>query len=160
MIELAIGPVDMKRCIAFVKEWCPQAHGFEIIGPPSWNYNCYANTFGERDQWLCAWDGENETWIRDRCEEEGWTEQKDLNTMVVPGQMRIVFYAKDGQIRHGARQLDDGRWESKLGAGPLIVHRTLECVMWPERYKDDEDEDCDYGEPYAMFVKPVAVYDK
>jgi hypothetical protein len=42
------------------------------------------------------------------------------------GQDRIAIYAKNGRPTHAARQLDDGRWTSKLGRSEDVTHERLE----------------------------------
>jgi hypothetical protein len=44
---------------------------------------------------------------------------------------KVVVYALDGKPTHAARQLADGKWTSKLGKGPLVMHNTPRGVEGP-----------------------------
>ena len=59
---------------------------------------------------------------------------------------KIVIYGKrkDGRLKitHGALQLHNGRWSSKLGQGPLIVHVKANAVSGPS-----------YGKPIAVYYR-------
>lgn len=144
-----LSPDVIERESEDVREWFPRARNFEVIGRSTYRYNCYANAFGIRDQWLSQ-HGENEILVRSICDQDGWTEQVDLDETMVPGRERIAFYAKDGEWTHGARQLEDGRWESKVGCGPLIIHETLECLT-----VSGDDDEYGYGEPVVMFTREL-----
>ena len=43
-----------------------------------------------------------------------------------PGYEKIAIYAFVGQFTHVARQLDDGRWTSKLGNREVVTHPSPE----------------------------------
>jgi hypothetical protein len=42
-----------------------------------------------------------------------------------PGVEKVAIYADGGVVKHAARQLEDGRWTSKLGRGHDITHATV-----------------------------------
>ena len=44
---------------------------------------------------------------------------------IEPGYEKIALYAFIGQFTHVARQLEDGRWTSKLGNQETITHPSL-----------------------------------
>jgi hypothetical protein len=45
---------------------------------------------------------------------------------------KIVFFQKNGEITHAARQLPNGTWTSKMGEGTDILHHTPEALEDPE----------------------------
>ena len=45
------------------------------------------------------------------------------------GYDKIALYEKNGVPTHAAKQLDDGRWKSKLGPWEDIEHKTVEAVQ-------------------------------
>jgi hypothetical protein len=45
-----------------------------------------------------------------------------------PGFEKVVFYEKDGEIKHAARQETDGIWASKLGPHYDIRHHSPEAL--------------------------------
>jgi SEC-C motif len=51
---------------------------------------------------------------------------------VEAGYDKIVLYAVDGSVKHAARQLDDGRWTSKLGPWVDIEHLASTDVSGPK----------------------------
>lgn len=106
------------------------------------SYNCFAWAACSTDRWLEP-DHPFGYWPTDvpsrlilnnltavyekagfeRCESE------DLE----PGYEKIAIYTdRRGLPRHSARQLDNGKWTSKLGQEEDIEHDTLEAVEGPE----------------------------
>ena len=45
-----------------------------------------------------------------------------------PGWQKVVIYANDEGPQHMARQLEDGRWTSKMGDNVDLTHATVEGV--------------------------------
>lgn len=62
---------------------------------------------------------------------------------VEPGYNKVALYAKDGEFRHVARQMRNGRWTSKLGKLEDISHE-LDAI--------EGSGDYGYGE-VAVFMK-------
>ena len=107
------------------------ADGYEITSDASKVYNCIAWVLGiSTQQW-------------DHNDPEGyWPERLPRNqkaeTIVQlfagfgyavcdgcerePGYEKVAIYAVDGRFAHVARQLEDGRWTSKLGDLEDITH--------------------------------------
>ena len=105
--------------------------GYEITGEASRVYNCTAWALGITSQrWDCDvpgsyWppslprDNRIETLMR-LFAREGFALCDD--DALEPGYEKIALYAFVGHFTHVARQLEDGRWSSKLGNLELIVH--------------------------------------
>ncbi len=51
--------------------------------------------------------------------------EKCENGAIEYGNDKIALFTRDGFVKHAARQLANGRWSSKLGAGYDISHATL-----------------------------------
>lgn len=60
----------------------------------------------------------------------GYIEESD--SQVEPGWDKVAFYVDDDDMpQHFAKQLDDGRWSSKLGDLIDVEHDNLECLVGP-----------------------------
>ncbi len=102
--------------------------GYQITSPPSLQYNCVAWALGITTQW---WSHDR-TWLDSvsRSLEPGaLTQLFEAFGYVLcdspdrePGYEKVALYALDGEWQHAARQLDDGRWTSKLGPFEDITH--------------------------------------
>ena len=108
--------------------------GYEITGEASRVYNCTAWALGITTQkWDC--NDRNAYWPpslprNNRIEtlmllftREGYSLCDD--DALEPGYEKIALYAFVGQFTHVARQLEDGRWTSKLGEREVITHPSL-----------------------------------
>ena len=60
---------------------------------------------------------------------------------VEDGHQKVALYEVQGQAKHAALQMPNGRWRSKMGRGPLIEHRSPESLS-----------DGIYGEP-TVFMR-------
>ncbi len=104
--------------------------GFQITSPESPVYNCVAWAAGDDTDW---WNYSPQhywpEWAPRSSEAEssaqvflglGYTicdsEEKE------DGYDKVALYALDGEWQHAAKQLDDGRWTSKLGRFEDITH--------------------------------------
>lgn len=105
--------------------------GYEITGEPSRTYNCIAWALGiSTRKWDCNdlnayWPPSlpRDHWIGTIMllfAGEGFSVCMD--DAPEPGFEKIALYAFVGQFTHVARQLDDGRWTSKLGNAETITH--------------------------------------
>ena len=105
--------------------------GYEITGEPSREYNCIAWALGiSTRKWDC--NAPNGYWppslprnnrvetVMQLFANEGYSVCEDGE--VEPGYEKIAIYAFVGQFTHVARQLEDGRWTSKLGNREVITH--------------------------------------
>ena len=108
--------------------------GYEITGEASDEYNCIAWALGATAPWwgyqdpgdywppLLPHNQEIGTLMR-LFAGEGFALCDD--DAPAPGYEKIALYAFVGQFTHVARQLEDGRWSSKLGNREVITHPSL-----------------------------------
>jgi hypothetical protein len=118
--------------------------GYEVTSPETIDYtqpmyNCIA--FAADDQTLWWWpDQDGEAYWP-----EGVTRTVTRNAFVAAfgtigyeicdngavdvGYDKIAIYEKNGIPTHAAKQLEDGRWKSKLGQWEDIEHITVEAVQ-------------------------------
>jgi hypothetical protein len=123
---------------------------FEVLAPPTaadkkTGYNCIAHTIRVYNKWV--WPGTKVADFDRLYGSHGYKRMRKLDYRFNAELDKIVLYAKvhkNGVIEctHGARQLADGTWTSKLGSGPLIRHATPSAVGGPS-----------YGRPIAVYVK-------
>jgi hypothetical protein len=123
---------------------------FEVLAPRTKVYNCIAWSVGIRNRWV--WPGVTISAFDQLYGSHGFRRVRTgrlskSDYRPVPGIQKIVLYAivyKNGKVKctHGARQLPDGTWTSKLGKLPLIRHLTPQALNGPS-----------YGRPIAVYVK-------
>jgi hypothetical protein len=124
--------------------------GCEILAPSTGRedrkgaYNCIAHTLRIYDRWV--WPGDKVSDFDHLYGSYGYRRINRLDYSFRPTTDKIVLYGmmKGGRVvcTHGARQLADGTWTSKLGGGPLIRHKTPDSVDGPS-----------YGVPIAVYVR-------
>ena len=101
---------------------------FEITSPETPDYNCIAWAANDVTRWWeptrywppgvprqyteSAYIGAFESLRYKKCE----------SSEIEPGYEKVVLFLKDGRPKHMARQLEDGRWASKLGGLWDIEH--------------------------------------
>ena len=78
--------------------------GVRVTSPPAKEYNCIA--------WAA---GDEKRFGYEECN------TPDLEH----GYRKVAIYAKDGIPTHAARQLDSGKWTSKLGKAEDVEHDAL-----------------------------------
>jgi type VI secretion system secreted protein VgrG len=118
---------------------------YALLAPSTRTYNCIAWSLGITDRWV--WPGANVSDFDGLYGRQGYRRLGNLNYRTQPGVDKLVLYAKrkaDGswECTHAARQMANGTWTSKLGALPLIGHRTPGDVSGPS-----------YGVPIAVYVR-------
>jgi hypothetical protein len=106
--------------------------GYEETSPATRRYNCVAWAAGRTDQ---VWWPDPQAvgyWPEDASRSESL--EAFFRAFESIGYMRcddgnleatfekIAFFALSGQPKHAARQLEDGRWSSKLGKSIDITH--------------------------------------
>ena len=112
--------------------------GFNIVGPPSYRYNCVALANGVSDGW---WSHKGDyKWGPDRSGDvasvvttlrlQGFDDCED--TGLEDGIRKVAIMAKEGRWTHVAVQQQDGSWLSKLGANALIRHHGTNDLDGPE----------------------------
>ena len=108
--------------------------GYQITSPVSLEYNCVAWALEITTQW----------WSHDRIWPDSVTRSSYIHALVQvfesfgyaicdnvereSGYDKVALYALDGVWQHAARQLEDGRWTSKLGPFEDIAHPSPEDV--------------------------------
>lgn len=128
----------------------PNLGRFEVLAPSTGKagekgaYNCIAHSIKVYSRWV--WPGTTVADFDKLYGSYGYRRVKGLDYRFDKRYEKIVLYAKVNkgkwECTHGARQLADGTWTSKLGAGPLIRHERPESVAGPS-----------YGKPIAVYVK-------
>ncbi|MCE2805969.1 MAG: hypothetical protein LW700_12280 [Gemmataceae bacterium] len=117
---------------------------YAVTSPAVSDYNCIAWAAGESDRWwwpdplgLNFWPPEIprlETIDSFRLAFEALGFAKAKNDQPEPGMEKIAIFAQGGKPTHMARQLENGRWTSKMGQSEDIEHalRDLEGVLYGE----------------------------
>ena len=109
---------------------------------PDFDYNCIA--FAADEQNRVWWPGNADAyWPVDDDDETPENFEKAFRTIgykkcedgsLEQGVEKVVFYVARGTVQHAAKQLDDGRWKSKLGTDlEDVEHNTVrgaECDMY------------------------------
>ena len=109
---------------------------FEIVGEPSERYNCIAYAAGDVGK---PWDPNgNRYWppwatrtdniasLMEAFAGLGYEPCDDAHSE--DGYRKVALYAMQGQAKHAAVQMPDGRWRSKVGLGPVIEHGSPESL--------------------------------
>lgn len=133
------------------KKSFPQLQNFEVLAPSTGKagtkgaYNCIAHTLRNYSTWV--WPGDKLADFDKLYGQAGFRRIKGLDFRFDERFEKIVLYAKvhpNGRLEctHGSKQLADGTWTSKLGAGPLIRHRDPNSVGGPS-----------YGQPVYVYVR-------
>jgi hypothetical protein len=106
--------------------------GYRITSPPDPIYNCIAHAANVTDNWWWPDPDGFDYWpagIVRECTLEvfvqafatvGYTPCSDGS--LEPGWEKVAIYATDEGPAHAARQLNSGRWTSKLGPDDDIEH--------------------------------------
>ncbi len=136
--------------------WLPNLVDFSVTSESTLQYNCLAWALGDDSRWIDP-TGENAYWPEGVSDDDTVDSVIDLFRLVgyelcedgslEAGYEKIAVYAVNGSPTHAARQLEDGRWTSKLGKYEDIVHATPEELQW--------DDDKGYGQVAAFMVRPV-----
>ena len=131
----------------FLKIDFPNLHpgNHQITSPSDEHYNCIGWAAGRDDQW---WDPSESA---DLEEDDFWPANAPrdykLTSLIATyesvgfvvcadgtqedGIEKIALYADGDEYMHAARQLDTGRWTSKMGEGEDIEHETPEDLAGP-----------------------------
>jgi hypothetical protein len=113
------------------------AQGYRVTSSQSWRYNCIAWAASRDDRWW--WPSPDGFWpentVRAATLEafEAAFNTLGFQTCVSadfePGVEKIaVFVDAQGRPTHAARQLENGRWTSKLGSNVDIEHSTPDAL--------------------------------
>ena len=118
----------------------PNLNGnFKITSNADFRYNCVAWAYGENNKWF--WPVERCYWPANVTREETIEAFIELfasiryqccdNNLFEQGYEKIAIYAQNGKPTHAARQLNNGKWTSKLGKDVDIEHDVAECLNGP-----------------------------
>ena len=124
---------------AWVRGLFPSAGDATIESPESRRYNCVAWAIGDTGRWWWPDIDEKAYWPN------GLARGDNLDTFIAAfvalgyeecesddlegGIEKITIYANaEGRPTHVAKQLETGRWTSKLGKGPDIEHETPQSL--------------------------------
>jgi hypothetical protein len=113
------------------------SEGYNVISVETWDYNCIAFAADVQDEWWWPDQNGDASWPIPNREE---TLQCFVQAFESLGYKkcwfgirqrrfeRIAIYANQGVPTHAAKQLQDGRWKSKLGPWEDIEHNTTKAV--------------------------------
>jgi len=126
--------------------------GYEIKSEPTEQYNCIAYAAADTSKWWSDIRGRYWPDFATRSESMGSLievfagigYQRCQDSRLESGYEKVALYEEDGKWMHAAVQMPSGRWCSKVGAGPLIEHRSPESLSGGE-----------YGEPTVHMRRPV-----
>jgi hypothetical protein len=103
-------------------------------------YNCIAHAAEKYDAWWWPEDYEGVEWPIMTQEEtlecfieafraQGYTQCETNDSGMEDGFLKVAIYVdQNGSPSHAARQLESGRWTSKLGEWEDIEHDTLDAL--------------------------------
>ena len=110
--------------------------GFEIVAPPSAQYNCIAYAAGDASRWWWPdgvsywppWAPPTDSIASLTAVFSGQGCEPCNASSAEPGYQKIALYESDGKMQHAALQTPNGRWRSKMGQGPLIEHHNPDSL--------------------------------
>ncbi len=122
--------------------------GYEITSEATPHYNCIAWAAGDSTRWWeCSEDGPIEEpgvyWpegarygfgldaLISAYERMGYELDPDGGPELDEGYDKVALYAENGEWRHAAKLLKNGRWSSKLGDLEDVSHDSPEDVCGP-----------------------------
>ncbi len=140
--EKRLSMVGNKAWETEIKKWIEadypnlKSNGYEVTSPDTIDYNCVAWAMEETDTWWWPNPESESYWTLNVPRQEtleafiqafatlGYQvcENSDLEIYF----QKIAIYVLKGKPTHLARQLDDGKWTSKLGSNEDIIHHNLD----------------------------------
>ena len=135
---------------------------FQVTSDRTGDYNCVAWACLDDDLWWSHAEGADYHWPNDVAREPTIDAYRSAFASVgfepcavgdlVEGVEKIAIFGNARRFTHAARQLQNGRWTSKLGGDCDIEHelRALEA-------RDDTDPDYDYGFVAGFMQRPRPV---
>ncbi len=132
----------------------PNLVDYNITSESTRRYNCFAWALGDDSRWVAPvgnayWPKNisNELTVASVIElfrEAGYELCEDGR--LEDGYEKIAVYALNGEPTHAARQLENGRWTSKLGRFEDIEHGSPDELHW--------DDSKGYGSVAIFMVRP------
>jgi hypothetical protein len=125
-----------------IKKWIEtdypnlKSNGYEITSPDTIDYNCVAWAMQETDTWWWPNPESESYWPPNVPRQE--TLEAFIQAFATLGYQvcenyeletdfqKIAIYVLKKKPTHVARQLDDGKWTSKLGSNEDIIHHNLD----------------------------------
>ena len=109
---------------------------FEILDQPSDLYNCIAYAAGDTSK---RWDPNgNYYWPPYATRDSRIESLKEVlaglgyepcdDSYLEDGYQKVALYEVQGEAKHAAVQMSNGRWRSKMGQGPVVEHRSPESL--------------------------------
>jgi type VI secretion system secreted protein VgrG len=145
-------PAQRKKHDSGLKKAFPNlGNEYEVLAPETMDYNCIAHTLGKDKKWVApeTVPAKNPlTEMDKKYATQSYKRSSSMDFSYTSSKKKVVVYAiknPDGSIKkvtHGAIQDKHGTWESKLGGGPLIRHKTPDALNGTV-----------YGEPVAVYEK-------
>jgi hypothetical protein len=128
---------------------------YEVLRPADLHYNCIAWSLGITDQWV--WPGATVADFDRLYGNHSYRRIGTLDYRLQPGAHKIVLYGRIKYVNgrrviectHGARQLADGTWTSKLGRLPAIRYWSPDAL--------NGTGPNGYGQPVAVYVRTTAL---
>ena len=111
--------------------------GYEITSEETADYNCFAWVMGDKSQWWSPVENKGYYWLSNlpkNLDVENFCELYKKagnyfscdNDRLESGIEKIAIYAdSEGNVTHVAKQLNSGKWTSKLGDWEDIEHNSL-----------------------------------
>lgn len=112
--------------------------GYKVISPATKKYNCIGWSLGLIDYWV--WPNDRSFWPEDLIRDNKLSIFVKLyqeleyvicdNDRLEVDYEKIAIYIMPGTniVTHAARQLETGKWTSKIGEYKDIEHNTLDCL--------------------------------
>ena len=151
-------------CLGNIERHLPglEASEYQITSDATDEYNCVAWAVGEDDRWWSHEVDDEYFWPDRAPRSEGVESYQAMfalygfaecdNGDLERGVEKIALFADEGRFTHVARQLDSGRWTSKLGEDCDIEHELEALRSWPDtwpRYRSYR-----YGEVVKFMQRP------
>ena len=113
-------------------------------------YNCFAFAVHDTRQYWQKLAVKGYYWPLERDDRvQDWIRALELNNFKVtdssdlePGFEKVSIYVLNGSPEHVARQVEDGKWVSKIGSEEDIMHEDLQALKGKE-----------YGEPTIIMKR-------
>lgn len=118
------------------------------------DYNCISWAAEVTDRWWWPWPNQKGFYWPVEAPNESTVEAFEIAFRTLgyvpcptadlePEFQKVAIYARDGRVRHMARQLRNGTWTSKIGELEDITHRTPAAL-----------EDAMYGDVVRILRQP------
>lgn len=119
--------------------------GYRVTSSETSSYNCVAWALSDKEKWWQPFPSETDQFWPESVPESydavdfaemykivgGYQESDSIE--LEEGFEKIAIYAdKRNEFRHVARQLENGKWTSKLGDWEDIEHNTLKALESPQ----------------------------